>query len=70
MTPPTCTRPPARLNLVLQDVAKLAARVRGRAPGDLLDTYEAERRPVAECVVTQSQALMAPGASWQRDSVS
>jgi 2-polyprenyl-6-methoxyphenol hydroxylase-like FAD-dependent oxidoreductase len=56
------------LNLGLQDVAnlgwKLAARVRGRAPEALLDTYETERRPVAERVVTHSLAqlaLMAPG---------
>ncbi|GAA2906416.1 FAD-dependent oxidoreductase [Actinoplanes cyaneus] len=56
------------LNLGLQDAInlgwKLAAEVRGRAPEGLLDTYESERRPVAERVImhTQAQALLAgPG---------
>ncbi|WP_069173560.1 FAD-dependent monooxygenase [Streptomyces griseus] len=56
------------LNLGLQDAVnlgwKLAATVRGWAPGGLLDTYDGERRPVAERVVasTLSQsALMRPG---------
>ncbi|WP_218004545.1 FAD-dependent monooxygenase [Microtetraspora niveoalba] len=57
------------LNLGLQDAVnlgwKLAAEVRGWAPPGLLDTYESERRPVAERVVMQTQAqsaLVAPGA--------
>ena len=56
------------LNLGLQDVAnlgwKLAAAVRGWAPEGLLDTYESERRPLAERVVMQTQAqaaLLSPG---------
>jgi 2-polyprenyl-6-methoxyphenol hydroxylase-like FAD-dependent oxidoreductase len=56
------------LNLGLQDAVnlgwKLAATVRGWAPQGLLDTYETERRPVAERVVmsTQAQAaLIGPG---------
>ncbi|GAA2326277.1 hypothetical protein GCM10010431_55610 [Streptomyces kunmingensis] len=56
------------LNLGLQDAVnlgwKLAATVRGWAPEGLLDTYDEERRPVAEHVVasTWSQsALMRPG---------
>lgn len=56
------------LNLGLQDAInlgwKLAAQVRGWAPEGLLDTYESERRPVAERVVmhTQAQTLLAgPG---------
>ncbi|MEU4690676.1 FAD-dependent monooxygenase [Actinoplanes sp. NPDC023714] len=56
------------LNLGLQDAAnlgwKLAAEVRGWAPEGLLDTYESERRPVADRVVmsTRAQAaLIAPG---------
>ncbi|MFB9237674.1 FAD-dependent monooxygenase [Plantactinospora siamensis] len=56
------------LNLGLQDAAnlgwKLAATVRGWAPQDLLDTYETERRPVAERVVMSTQAqsaLIGPG---------
>ncbi|WP_206794977.1 FAD-dependent monooxygenase [Amycolatopsis sp. MtRt-6] len=56
------------LNLGLQDAAglgwKLAATVRGWAPAGLLDTYESERRPVAERVVMHTQAqsaLLAPG---------
>ncbi len=56
------------LNLGLQDVAnlgwKLAGAVRGWAPEGLLDTYESERRPMAERVVMQTQAqtaLLSPG---------
>jgi 2-polyprenyl-6-methoxyphenol hydroxylase-like FAD-dependent oxidoreductase len=57
------------LNLGLQDAInlgwKLAAVIRGWAPPGLLDTYDAERRPVGERVAMHSQAqlaLMAPGA--------
>ncbi|WP_067500358.1 FAD-dependent monooxygenase [Actinoplanes sp. TFC3] len=57
------------LNLGLQDAVnlgwKLAAQVRGQAREGLLDTYESERRPVAERVTmhTQAQAaLIRPGA--------
>ncbi|GAA2811420.1 FAD-dependent monooxygenase [Saccharopolyspora taberi] len=56
------------LNLGLQDIAnlgwKLAGQVRGWAPDDLLDSYEAERRPAAERVVMHTMAqsaLAAPG---------
>ncbi|MFI5591036.1 FAD-dependent monooxygenase [Amycolatopsis sp. NPDC051758] len=56
------------LNLGLQDAVglgwKLAAVVHGRVPAGLLDTYEGERRPVAERVVMHTQAqsaLIAPG---------
>ncbi|MET0132024.1 MAG: FAD-dependent monooxygenase [Kibdelosporangium sp.] len=56
------------LNLGLQDVAnlgwKLAAHAQDRAPAGLLDTYEQERRPLAERVVLHTQAqsaLVAPG---------
>ena len=56
------------LNLGLQDAVnlgwKLAATVHGTAPAGLLDTYESERRPVAERVVMQTQAqsvLIGPG---------
>ncbi|MEV4602820.1 FAD-dependent monooxygenase [Amycolatopsis sp. NPDC049253] len=56
------------LNLGLQDAVnlawKLAAEVRGWAPADLLDTYDAERRPVSRRVVMHTQAqgaLTAPG---------
>ncbi|WP_083864909.1 FAD-dependent monooxygenase [Nocardia brevicatena] len=56
------------LNLGLQDAVnlgwKLAAHLRGTAPGDLLDSYESERRPVAERVVMSSlsqTALLAAG---------
>ncbi|MEU8010000.1 FAD-dependent monooxygenase [Micromonospora parva] len=56
------------LNLGLQDAVnlgwKLAATVRGWAPQGLLDTYETERRPVAERVVMSTQAqsaLIRPG---------
>ncbi|WP_157245071.1 FAD-dependent monooxygenase [Nonomuraea typhae] len=57
------------LNLGLQDAVnlgwKLAAVLQGRAGEDLLDTYEAERRPVAERVIMSASAqaaLIAPGA--------
>ncbi|MFZ3562173.1 MULTISPECIES: FAD-dependent monooxygenase [unclassified Streptomyces] len=56
------------LNLGLQDAVnlgwKLAATVRGRAPEGLLDTYDEERRPVAERVVDSTlaqSALLRPG---------
>ncbi|MGI5217708.1 FAD-dependent monooxygenase [Nocardia sp. CA-290969] len=56
------------LNLGLQDAInlgwKLAAYLRGTAPAGLLDTYESERRPVAERVILHSlsqTALLAPG---------
>ncbi|WP_112275402.1 rifampin monooxygenase [Lentzea terrae] len=48
------------LNLGLQDAFnlgwKLAAAVHGWAPADLLDTYEAERHPVAEEVLNNTRA--------------
>ncbi|MFD7660329.1 rifampin monooxygenase [Actinosynnema sp. NPDC059797] len=57
------------LNLGVQDAFnlgwKLAAEVRGWAPTPLLDTYEAERRPVAEDVLDNTRAqveLSSPGA--------
>lgn len=57
------------LNLGLQDAAnlawKLAADLRGQAPADLLDTFEAERRPAAQRMVMYGHAqgaLTAPGA--------
>ncbi|MEV0070528.1 MULTISPECIES: FAD-dependent monooxygenase [unclassified Amycolatopsis] len=56
------------LNLGLQDAVnlawKLAAEVHGWAPAGLLDTYDAERRPVSRRVVMHTQAqgaLTAPG---------
>jgi 2-polyprenyl-6-methoxyphenol hydroxylase-like FAD-dependent oxidoreductase len=56
------------LNLGMQDAVnlgwKLAATVKGKAPTDLLDTYESERYPVGERVMMHSQAqlaLCAPG---------
>ena len=56
------------LNLGLQDAVnlgwKLAAEIRGTAPPGLLDSYDAERRPVAERVLMQTRAqvaLLAPG---------
>ncbi|BEL04973.1 FAD-dependent monooxygenase [Actinoplanes sichuanensis] len=56
------------LNLGLQDAVnlgwKLAATIHGWAPDGLLDTYETERRPVAERVVMSTQAqsaLIGPG---------
>ncbi len=57
------------LNLGLQDAVnlgwKLAAVIHGWAPAGLLNTYDAERRPVGERVSMHSQAqlaLVAPGA--------
>ncbi|WP_433796591.1 FAD-dependent monooxygenase [Actinoplanes sp. CA-252034] len=59
------------LNLGLQDAVnlgwKLAAEVRGGGPDGLLDTYQAERRPVAEGVLDLTRAQTAllsdePGA--------
>jgi 2-polyprenyl-6-methoxyphenol hydroxylase-like FAD-dependent oxidoreductase len=51
------------LNLGLQDAVnlgwKLAGVVRGRVGPDLLDTYEAERRPAGERVLMHSRAQMA-----------
>ncbi|MEU5935551.1 rifampin monooxygenase [Micromonospora sp. NPDC047187] len=48
------------LNLGVQDAFnlgwKLAARIRGWAPEALLDTYQAERRPVAEAVLDNTRA--------------
>ncbi|PZG12170.1 FAD-dependent oxidoreductase [Nonomuraea aridisoli] len=38
---------------------KLAARLRGRVPDALLDTYESERRPVGERTLTQTRAQAA-----------
>jgi 2-polyprenyl-6-methoxyphenol hydroxylase-like FAD-dependent oxidoreductase len=50
------------LNLGIQDAFnlgwKLAAAVRGWAPDDLLDTYQAERHPVAADVLTNTRAQM------------
>jgi rifampicin monooxygenase len=50
------------LNLGLQDAHnlgwKLAAAIRGWAPAGLLDTYEAERHPVAADVLTNTRAQM------------
>lgn len=63
------------LNLGVQDAFnlgwKLAAEVAGWAPPDLLDSYEAERRPVAADVLDNSRAQMAlmslePGAQALR----
>lgn len=51
------------LNLGLVDAAnlsfKLAAVVRGEMPDSLLDTYTAERRPVAEAVLANTRAQVA-----------
>ncbi|RZQ66150.1 monooxygenase [Amycolatopsis suaedae] len=48
------------VNLGIQDAVnlgwKLAARVHGWAPATLLDTYQAERRPVAEAVLDNTRA--------------
>ncbi len=48
------------LNLGVQDAFnlgwKLAAQIRGWAPETLLDTYQAERRPVAEAVLDNTRA--------------
>ncbi|MVZ99089.1 rifampin monooxygenase [Actinomadura sp. LD22] len=50
------------LNVGVQDAFnlgwKLAARIRGWAPDTLLDTYEAERRPVAAEVLDNTRAQM------------
>jgi 2-polyprenyl-6-methoxyphenol hydroxylase-like FAD-dependent oxidoreductase len=50
------------LNLGVQDAFnlgwKLAAQIRGWAPETLLDTYEAERRPVAEDVLDNTRAQL------------
>ena len=50
------------LNLGVQDAFnlgwKLAAQVRGWAPETLLDTYQAERRPVAEDVLDNTRAQL------------
>ncbi|MFC5289858.1 rifampin monooxygenase [Actinokineospora guangxiensis] len=50
------------LNLGIQDAVnlgwKLAASVRGWAPEGLLDTYEAERHPVAADVLSTTRAMM------------
>ncbi|MEU8378140.1 rifampin monooxygenase [Streptosporangium sp. NPDC048865] len=50
------------LNLGVQDAFnlgwKLAAQIRGWAPETLLDTYHAERRPVAEDVLDNTRAQM------------
>jgi 2-polyprenyl-6-methoxyphenol hydroxylase-like FAD-dependent oxidoreductase len=58
----------AGLNLGLQDAVnlawKLAGAVHGWAPDGLLDSYEVERRPVGNRVLTQTlaqQALVGPG---------
>jgi rifampicin monooxygenase len=60
------------LNVGVQDAFnlgwKLAAQIRGWAPEGLLDTYEAERRPVAEDVLSNTRAQMeltSPGAGPQ-----
>jgi 2-polyprenyl-6-methoxyphenol hydroxylase-like FAD-dependent oxidoreductase len=60
------------LNLGLQDAFnlgwKLAAAIDGWAPEALLDTYEAERRPVAEDVLANTRAqveLLSPGPGPQ-----
>ncbi|MEU0644104.1 rifampin monooxygenase [Streptomyces umbrinus] len=50
------------LNLGVQDAFnlgwKLAAQLRGWAPGKLLDSYQTERRPVAENVLDNTRAQM------------
>ncbi|MBA8876519.1 FAD-dependent monooxygenase [Phyllobacterium myrsinacearum] len=53
---------------------KLAAVIRGEMPESLLDTYTAERRPVAEAVLTNTLAQMAimrpdPQAGAMRDII-
>ncbi|MFD5572805.1 rifampin monooxygenase [Streptomyces cadmiisoli] len=67
------------LNLGIQDAFnlgwKLAAQVGGRAPDDLLDSYHAERHPVAADVLDNTRAQMelmslAPGARAVRRLVS
>lgn len=63
------------LNLGVQDAFnlgwKLAAQIRGQAPDTLLDTYQAERRPVAEDVLNNTRAQVAlqsdePGSQAMR----
>ncbi|WP_434443999.1 FAD-dependent monooxygenase [Lentzea sp. E54] len=60
------------LNLGVQDAVnlgwKLAAQTRGWAPDTLLDTYHAERHPVAEDVLnnTRAQVLLASGEPGPR----
>jgi 2-polyprenyl-6-methoxyphenol hydroxylase-like FAD-dependent oxidoreductase len=63
------------LNLGVQDAVnlgwKLAAQIRGWAPDTLLDTYQAERRPVAQDVLDNTRAQMellstGPGAQAVR----
>ncbi|MGW5055637.1 FAD-dependent monooxygenase [Actinokineospora sp. NPDC004072] len=55
------------LNLGVQDAVnlgwKLAAQVRGWAPAPLLDSYEAERRPVAAAVLDNTRAQVALSAA-------
>jgi 2-polyprenyl-6-methoxyphenol hydroxylase-like FAD-dependent oxidoreductase len=55
------------LNLGVQDAVnlgwKLAAQIRGWAPEPLLDTYQAERRPVAEDVLDNTRAQTALGST-------
>jgi 2-polyprenyl-6-methoxyphenol hydroxylase-like FAD-dependent oxidoreductase len=50
------------LNLGVQDAVnlgwKLAAQIRGWAPDTLLDTYQAERHPVAEAVLDNTRAQL------------
>ncbi|WP_037858846.1 rifampin monooxygenase [Streptomyces sp. SCSIO 75703] len=64
------------LNLGIQDAFnlgwKLAAQVRGHAPGGLLDTYHGERHPVGARVLANTRAQMAllgtdPGAVALRE---
>lgn len=66
------------LNLGLVDAAnlgwKLATIIRGEMPDSLLDTYTAERRPVAEAVLANTRAQVAilrpdPQAGAMRDIV-
>jgi 2-polyprenyl-6-methoxyphenol hydroxylase-like FAD-dependent oxidoreductase len=61
------------LNLGLQDAAnlawKLAAEVRGWAPGWLLDSYQAERQPVGLDVVEDSLAQCALFANPSREGI-
>ena len=55
------------LNLGVQDAFnlgwKLAAQIRGWAPETLLDTYQAERRPVAEDVLDNTRAQLELGSA-------
>ncbi|AMM20769.1 FAD-dependent oxidoreductase [Frondihabitans sp. PAMC 28766] len=60
------------LNLGLGDAVnlgwKLAATIRGRAPEGLLDTYEAERHPIAAWVLdwTRAQVALMRGDEWTK----